>query len=98
MTLSARGAPSRAAVCNPRSSLGIALLALVLGACDGAFGPKVDCAGYYDSTDCADHADEIVARLRADDPTKSIVELRFTADGGYEVTFSDGTTKSGPVF
>ena len=82
----------------PRRCLGTALLALAVAACSPSFGPRVDCAGYYDSTDCADHADEIIAAWRAVDPSKTIVELRFTDNDGYEVTFSDGTTKSGAVF
>jgi hypothetical protein len=81
-----------------RQCLGVALLALTVASCEQAFGPRVECAGYYDSTDCADHAEEIIATWRDEEPAKTIVELRFTANGGYQVTFSDGTTKSGSVF
>jgi hypothetical protein len=60
-----------------------------------ACGPDVDCGGFYDSTDCADWAERVVSARRAEEPGRRIVHLRFTDGiGGYEVTFSDGTTES----
>jgi hypothetical protein len=69
----------------------VALLAMLLGACDGLFGPPINC-GPLEPSACDQAVEEIRAVVIREYPARRIVFIEFVNEDGHaNVRLDDGT-------